>query len=109
MIGLSGNKYMTNSFRVREEYRDMLSGVVHVDGTCRVQTINEDSILYDLVCMVKAENDIGILLNTSFNLAGQPLVETPRDAVNTLDNSCLDHIWFPEKNVLLSRFWESRE
>ena len=109
MIGLSGNKYMTNSFRVREEYRDMLSGVVHVDGTCRVQTISEDSILYDLVCMVKAENDIGILLNTSFNLAGQPLVETPRDAVNTLDNSCLDHIWFPEKNVLLSRFWESRE
>jgi len=109
MIGLSGNKYMTNSFRVREEYRDILSGVVHVDGTCRVQTINQDSILYDLVCMVKAKNNTGILLNTSFNLAGQPLVETPQDAIKTLDNSCLDHIWFPEKNTLITRFWESRE
>lgn len=102
MIGLSGNKYMTNSFRVREEYRDMLSGVVHVDGTCRVQTINEDSILYDLVCMVKEKNNVGILLNTSFNLAGKPLVETPYDAIETLNNSSLNNVWFVEKNIIVT-------
>ena len=42
----------------------------------------------------------GILLNTSFNLAGDPLVETPKDAFTTLNNSCLDYLWFEETEQL---------
>ena len=43
----------------------------------------------------------GVLLNTSFNLAGEPLVETPEDAIRTLNNSYLDYIWFEEKGILV--------
>jgi hypothetical protein len=43
------------------------------------------------------------LLNTSFNLAGKPLVETPEDAVFTLNNSSLDVVWFPEINSIIKK------
>jgi carbamoyltransferase len=46
---------------------------------------------------------MGILLNTSFNLAGNPLVETPEDAFYTLKNSELDYVWFPEISKLVSK------
>ena len=46
---------------------------------------------------------MGILLNTSFNLAGKPLVETPEDAFYTLKNSELDYVWFPEISKLVSK------
>ena len=101
MIGLAKNEYMTNSFYVREEYKDKLSGIVHVDGSCRVQTVNKNSHLYDLLSNFKKETGVGILLNTSFNLSGYPLVETPEQAIRTLQESDLDYIWFPEiKKVL---------
>jgi carbamoyltransferase len=49
----------------------------------------------------KEKTGIGLLLNTSFNLSGYPLVETPEQAIKTLQESNLDHIWFPEiKKVL---------
>lgn len=63
--------------------------VCHIDGTCRPQILKRDvnSDFYDVV------KDVGgIILNTSFNLAGEPVVETPVDALNTLKNSNLDAI-----------------
>ena len=102
MLGLERNEFMTNSFQVREKYRDLLSGVVHVDGSCRVQTINTNHSLYQLLSDVKSKNGIGILLNTSFNLAGYPLVETPQQAIETLNQSNLDYVWFPEIKKIIS-------
>ena len=101
MLGLKKSEYMTNSFYVREEYIDKLPGIVHVDGSCRVQTIDITSHLYELLLEFKEETGIGLVLNTSFNLSGYPLVETPEQALRTLQESSLDHIWFPEiKKVL---------
>jgi carbamoyltransferase len=102
MLGLERNEFMTNSFQVREKYRDLLSGVVHVDGSCRVQTINMNHSLYELLSDIKSKNGIGILLNTSFNLAGYPLVETPQQAIETLNQSKLDYLWFPEIKKIIS-------
>jgi carbamoyltransferase len=59
--------------------------------------------LYKLLQEFKKLSGHGILLNTSFNLAGEPLVETPTDALNTLNNSSLDYLWFEETQQLLSR------
>jgi len=95
MLGIRKNEQMTNSFQVREEYRDLLNGIVHIDGSCRIQTINERHTLYELLNLFKSKSGIGILLNTSFNLAGDPLVETPEQALNTLNRSSLDCVWFP--------------
>jgi carbamoyltransferase len=101
MLGLQKSDHMTNSFYVKEEYKDKISGIVHVDGSCRVQTIDKNSHLYELLSKFKEETGLGLLLNTSFNLSGYPLVDTPDQAIRTLKESSLDHIWFPEiKKVL---------
>ena len=91
------NPYMTVCFPVRT---DLIPGVTHVDNTCRIQTVSTGH-LYDLLLEFKRLSGHGILLNTSFNLAGEPLVETPEDALKTLRSSTLDHLWFYDTEQLL--------
>lgn len=101
MLRLKKSECMTNSFYVREKYKDKFPGIVHVDGSCRVQTIDKTSHLYELLIKFKEKTGIGLLLNTSFNLSGYPLVETPEQAIKTLQESNLDYIWFPEIKKIL--------
>ncbi len=90
--------YMTISFPVKT---DIIPGVTHIDNTCRIQTVSKsDKYLYNLLIEFKKLSGHGIILNTSFNLAGDPLVETPEDAFRTLYNSCLDYLWFEETQQL---------
>lgn len=96
MLGLEKSEFMTNSFQIRDEWRSKLQGIVHEDGSCRIQTVSEGHLLYELLKEIKSVRGIGILLNTSFNLAGDPLVETPDEALRTLHNSELDYVWFPK-------------
>lgn len=93
---ITSNPYMTVCFPVKS---DIIPGVTHVDGTCRVQTVSSGHI-YDLLKEFKKLTGHGILLNTSFNLAGQPLVETPEEAFDTLNKSALDYLWFYETKQL---------
>lgn len=99
---ITSSPFMTTCFSVRSEYVKMLPGITHVDNTCRIQTI-KDGYLHHLLKEFKRLSGHGILLNTSFNLAGQPLVETPIDALNTLNKSSLNYLWFEETQQLLSR------
>ena len=101
---IKSSPFMTICFPVRPEYVKIILGVTHVDDTCRVQTVSQtDGYLYELLQEFKKLSGHGILLNTSFNLAGKPLVETPEDAFNTLNNSCLDYLWFEETQQLFKR------
>jgi carbamoyltransferase len=98
---IKSSPWMTICFPVRSEYVKIIPGVVHVDHTCRIQTVSsKNGYLYNLLSEVKKLTGHGILLNTSFNLAGSPLVETPQDAFNTLNNSSLDYLWFEESGQL---------
>jgi carbamoyltransferase len=98
---IKSSPFMTICFPVRPEYVKIIPGVTHVDNTCRIQTVSKtDGYLYKLLQEFKKLSGHGILLNTSFNLAGEPLVETPEDAFNTLNNSCLDYLWFEESQQL---------
>jgi carbamoyltransferase len=98
---IKSSPFMTICFPVRLEYVKIIPGVTHIDNTCRIQTISKtDGYLYELLQEFKTLSGHGILLNTSFNLAGEPLVETPEDAFNTLNNSCLDYLWFEETQQL---------
>jgi carbamoyltransferase len=98
---IKSSPFMTICFPVRPEYVKIIPGITHVDNTCRIQTISkEDHYLYELLQEFKKLSGHGIVLNTSFNLAGEPLVETPEDAFNTLNNSCLDYLWFEETQQL---------
>ena len=93
------NLFMTQSYDV---ISDLIPGVTHVDKTCRVQTVTK-GYLYDLLVEFKKLSGHGILLNTSFNLAGQPLVETPKQALETLNTSVLDYLWFENTGQLISK------
>ena len=91
------NPEMTVCFPVKS---DIIPGVTHVDGTSRIQTIGPNHFLYELLLEFKKMSGHGILLNTSFNLAGKPLIETPQQALDTLDKSSLDYVWFFETKQL---------
>jgi carbamoyltransferase len=98
---IKSSPFMTICFPVKPEYVKIIPGVTHIDNTCRVQTVSQtDGYLYELLQEFKKLSGHGILLNTSFNLAGEPLVETPEDAFDTLNNSCLDYLWFEETQQL---------
>ena len=49
----------------------------------------------------KKITDVPVLLNTSFNLAGNPLIETPDEAIETYKNTEIDVLWFPQKNIAM--------
>jgi carbamoyltransferase len=98
---IKSSPFMTICFPVRPEYVKIIPGVTHVDNTCRIQTVSkEDHYLYELLNEFKKLSGHGIVLNTSFNLAGEPLVETPEDAFKTLTDSCLDYLWFEKTRQL---------
>src|SRR6185436_4750946 len=59
----------------------LVPGVCHVDGTGRLQSVEPGSRLYDLVAAFHARTGVPMLINTSFNIAGEPIVETPEDAL----------------------------
>lgn len=98
--GLKSSEHMTISFHAKKP--SMIPGVIHVDNTCRVQTVNDKmSHIYLLLKEFTKITGCPVLLNTSFNLAGKPLIETQKDAIDCFTNSDIDILWFPELNSCL--------
>jgi len=73
---------------------DLVPAVTHVDGTARLQTVTAESngLLYELLAAFERETGVPVLLNTSFNLAGDPIVETPADAIDCFLKSEMDSL-----------------
>jgi len=86
--------YMLIAERVRPEWRDKIPAVTHVDGTARVQTIRADQNerLYRLLQEFDKLTGVPVLLNTSFNVKGEPIVETPEDAINCFLATGIDYL-----------------
>lgn len=84
--------FMLFATHLKQEYRDELSAIVHADGTSRVQAVEEDEdpFLHALLKAFEIRTGHPILLNTSFNLAGDPIVQSPHDAITTFLASSLD-------------------
>ena len=82
---------------------EKIPSVIHVDGTCRIQTVTKEQNhhYYNLISAFEEISEIPILFNTSFNLGGQPLVESPIDAIETIVHSELEYIYYPEIQKLL--------
>jgi carbamoyltransferase len=79
------NHFMTMGYLVREDKRALVRGVINVDGSCRPQMVNHEDLLFRrLLEEVKRLTGYGIVLNTSFNLHGEPLVCSPQDALRTM-------------------------
>jgi carbamoyltransferase len=77
---------------------DKIPGVLHVDKTCRIQTLTEEQnpVYYELIKAFQVYSKVPLVFNTSFNLAGEPLVESPTDAIDTFNRSDIRVLWFPE-------------
>jgi carbamoyltransferase len=85
------DRYMTMAYRVRAEARDELAAVISPDGTCRPQMVGSDGGRYRTVIEeFRKLTGIGAVLNTSFNLHGEPIVATPSDALRTLETTRAD-------------------
>ncbi|MCZ9347098.1 carbamoyltransferase, partial [Streptomyces sp. TRM76130] len=86
--------YMTFVFPVRPEYHDIIPGATHVDGTSRVQTLTDEDapLLTSLLRRFTALTDVPCLINTSFNVAGEPIVCSPADAVNCFLGTEIDYL-----------------
>jgi carbamoyltransferase len=85
------NRYMTLAYRVRPEARSALAGVMGRDGTCRPQMVDPSYGRYhELLLALKDAIGIGAVLNTSFNLHGEPIVATPRHALDCFARSGAD-------------------
>ena len=84
--------FMLFVFDVRPEKAHLIPAVRHVDGTARIQTVNRSQhpLYYDLLKAFEARTGVPILVNTSFNTRGEPIVCTPRDAVESFWTSPLD-------------------
>ncbi len=84
--------WMIETVDVREEWRPRLGAVTHVDGTARIQVVRrEDNELYwRLIDAFRAITGIPVLLNTSFNSRGEPIVCSPEDAVATFSRTDID-------------------
>lgn len=98
MRTLGSSPYMLYAVDVLPDKRELIPAVTHVDNTCRVQTVSADqnSHYYELIAAWHQKTSIPLLMNTSFNLAGQPLVESIVDAALTILNSEIDCLYLPE-------------
>jgi carbamoyltransferase len=90
--GVVPSPFMLFVHRVRDEWRDRIPAVVHVDGTARVQTVDrvDEPLLARLLELFAARTGLPVLVNTSFNTAGRPMVDEPRDALECFGASSID-------------------
>ena len=90
--------YMSYAIPVKEEKKNIISSIVNVDGTCRIQTLTkkQNKSFYDLIELFYEKTQVPILLNTSFNLAGETLEETKEDALDTLERSSINYLYLPD-------------
>ncbi|MGQ9628975.1 MAG: carbamoyltransferase family protein [bacterium] len=84
--------YMLLVYKVRPEKRSVIPAVTHVDGTGRVQTVNEkqNPKYWRLIKAFEEITGVPIILNTSFNVKGEPIVNSPQDAINCFKSTQMD-------------------
>ena len=96
--------HMLIACKANKRVRNKIPAVIHIDQSCRVQTVNEknNNIFYRLIKNFKKNTGCPVLLNTSFNIKGQPIVNSIEDAVNTFYNTKID-ILFIDKYILTKK------
>ncbi len=101
--GMEESPHMMYAVNCQPGVAEKIPSIIHVDGTCRIQTVTEEQNqhFYQLIKAFYEKTGIPILFNTSFNLGGDPLVETLDDAINTLVRSDIEYLYLPEYGKLI--------
>ena len=105
MKQLKDSKFMMYAVDVLQDKQSLIPAITHVDGTCRVQTLakEDNPNFYELINEFYKITGVPILFNTSFNLAGNAIVETLEDALWTIHNSEINYLYLPELEVLVTK------
>lgn len=84
--------HMLMACKIKKDKRNIIPAIVHVDETCRVQTVKKDinKKFYNLINEFYKVTGVPVLLNTSFNVKGQPMVNTPLEAIETFKSTNID-------------------
>ncbi len=90
----SPSPFMLLAPQVREGKRELIPGVTHIDGTARVQTVskNTNPRFWQLIKEFENITGVPVIINTSFNLKGEPIVCTPQDAISSFQRSQMDYL-----------------
>lgn len=86
--------FMLMAMTVRENWEDKLPAIIHTDGSARVQTVltETNALFYRLISKFNEITGVPVILNTSFNDKGEPMVCSPNDALNTFLGTDIDHL-----------------
>jgi carbamoyltransferase len=103
MRGLEESPHMMYAMNCRPGVEEKIPAIIHVDGTCRIQTVKEhqNPVYYEMIKEFYDQTGVTILFNTSFNLGGEPLVETIDDAVRTLKDSDIEYLYIPHNGIII--------
>ncbi len=101
--GMKDSPYMMYAVNCQPGVESKIPSIIHVDGTCRIQTVTKEqnNHYYDLIKAFYNRTGVPIIFNTSFNLGGDPLVETLEDALDTLARSDIEYLYLPELGKLV--------
>lgn len=99
------SRHMTFAAKVRDEHKDTLPAITHVDGTARLQTVTrlQNELIYDLITEFEKYAGHAVILNTSFNVNGKPILTRLSDAFEILDNSEMDAIYYKGNLIFKKR------
>ena len=99
--------YMTFIYKIKNKWENKVPAILHVDKTSRIQTINKNQNLmfYNLVEYFYKKTGIPLLLNTSFNIKYEPIVNNEFDSINTFLNSQLDYMII-ENYLVTKNYWQ---
>jgi carbamoyltransferase len=102
--GMKDSPHMMYAVNCQPGIAEKIPSIIHVDGTCRIQTVTREQNLhyYDIIKAFKEKTGCPIIFNTSFNLGGEPLVETLEDALWTLQESDIEYLYLPEYGKLIT-------
>jgi carbamoyltransferase len=100
--GAFTSPYMTYAYKAKAETMDRAPAIVHADGTSRVQTVTPDqhALLHAVLTALEERGEAPLLLNTSMNVAGSPMVDTPQEARQFLDETAVDVLYLGDERLV---------
>jgi len=104
MHSLDESPYMQYAMDAYKNAIEQVPAIIHADNTCRIQTVTQEQNkhFYNLISCFFKKTRVPMLMNTSFNLGGEPLVETFEHAIHTLKCSMIEYLYLPEIETLVT-------
>lgn len=100
---INESPFMVYAVPVKEDSVEKISPIVHENNTCRIQTVksSDNYHYYNLIKAYHKLTGVPIIGNTSFNLGGKPIINTLKQALDTIQNSKFEYLYLPEKKTLI--------